>query len=61
LCLRGLGMIFPSNRVRIMVATKPVDIRKCHDGLAALVKNKLHKDPLREPSLFLLRKAERLS
>ena len=37
-------MIFPSNRVRIMVATKPVDFRKGHDGLAALVKNELHKD-----------------
>lgn len=35
-------MIFPSNRVRIMVATKPVDFRKGHDGLAALVKNELH-------------------
>ena len=38
-------MIFPSNRVRIMVATKPIDFRKGHDGLAALVKNELHKDP----------------
>jgi transposase len=38
-------MIFPSNRVRVMVATKPVDFRKGHDGLAALVKNELHKDP----------------
>lgn len=38
-------MIFPSNRVRIMVATKPVDFRKGHDGLAALVKNELHRDP----------------
>lgn len=38
-------MIFPSNRVRTMVATKPVDFRKGHDGLAALVKNELHKDP----------------
>ncbi|QRM62844.1 transposase (plasmid) [Agrobacterium fabrum] len=37
-------MIFPSNRVRIMVATKPVDFRKGHDGLAALVKNELRKD-----------------
>ncbi len=34
-------MIFPSNRVRIMVATKPVDFRKGNDGLAALVA----KDP----------------
>lgn len=32
-------MIFPSNRVRIMVSTKPVDSRKGHDGLTALVQN----------------------
>ncbi|WP_237271234.1 MULTISPECIES: IS66 family insertion sequence element accessory protein TnpB [unclassified Sulfitobacter] len=38
-------MMFPSNRVRIVVATKPVDFRKGHDGLAALVKNELRKDP----------------
>lgn len=37
-------MIFPSNRVRIVVATKPVDFRKGHDGLAALVKNELRKN-----------------
>ena len=28
-------MIVPSNRVRIKVATRPVDFRKGHDGLAA--------------------------
>ena len=38
-------MIFPSNRVRIFVATEPVDFRKGHNGLAALVQNHLHKDP----------------
>lgn len=38
-------MIFPSNRVRIVVATKPVDFRKGHDGLAALVQNELRKKP----------------
>jgi len=38
-------MMFPSNRVRIVVATKPVDFRKGHDGLAALVKNELRKEP----------------
>jgi hypothetical protein len=38
-------MMFPSNRVRIVVATKPVDFRKGHDGLAALIKNELRKDP----------------
>jgi transposase len=37
-------MIFPSNRVRIMVATKPIDFRKGHDSLAAMVKNELRKD-----------------
>ena len=38
-------MIFPSNRVRIVIATKPVDFRKGHDGQAALVKNELRKNP----------------
>ncbi|EEE35456.1 conserved hypothetical protein [Rhodobacteraceae bacterium KLH11] len=33
-------MIFPSNRVRIVAATKPVDFRKDHDGLAALVRKR---------------------
>jgi transposase len=38
-------MMFPSNRVRIIVATKPIDFRKGHDGLAALVSSVLRKDP----------------
>ncbi|MCB1311812.1 MAG: IS66 family insertion sequence element accessory protein TnpB [Sedimentitalea sp.] len=38
-------MIFPSNRVRILVATQPVDFRKGHDGLNALVQTVLRKDP----------------
>ena len=38
-------MIFPSHRVRVMVATKPVDFRKGHDGLSALVQNELLKNP----------------
>ncbi|PIL18421.1 transposase [Puniceibacterium antarcticum] len=38
-------MIFPSNRVRILVATQPVDFRKGHDGLAAMVQSVLRKDP----------------
>src|SRR3546814_1057247 len=54
-------MIFPSNRVRIMVATKPVDFRKGHDGLAALVKNELRKDPFTGTVyVFRSRKADRL-
>jgi transposase len=57
----GSDMIFPSNRVRIMVATKPVDFRKGHDGLAALVKNELHKDPFTGTVfVFRSRKADRL-
>ena len=31
-------MIFPSQAVRIVIATKPVDSRKGHDGLAAVVR-----------------------
>ncbi len=38
-------MIFPSNRVRIMVAITPIEFRKGHNGPAALLKNELHKDP----------------
>lgn len=38
-------MMFPSHRVRILVATRPVDFRKGHDGLAALVASVLRKDP----------------
>ena len=34
-------MILPSNRVRILIATRPVDFRKGHNGLATLVKNEL--------------------
>ena len=60
-CLGGDDMIFPSNRVRIMVATKPVDFRKGHDGLAALVKNEPHKDPFTGTDfVFRSRKADRL-
>ncbi len=29
-------MIFPDQAVRIVIATKPVDFRKGHDGLAAM-------------------------
>jgi hypothetical protein len=28
-------MMFPSNRVRVLVSTQPVDFRKGHDGLPA--------------------------
>jgi len=38
-------MIIPAQSVRILVATRPVDFRKGHDGLAALVQNSLGLDP----------------
>ena len=34
-------MIYPANGVNIYVASKPVDFRKGHDGLAVLVQNHL--------------------
>ncbi len=54
-------MIFPSNRVRILVATRPVDFRKGHDGLASLVQSVLHKDPFTGTVfVFRSRRADRL-
>ena len=54
-------MIFPSNRVRVMVATKPIDFRKGHDSLAAMVKNELRKDPFTGTVfVFRAKKADRL-
>ena len=38
-------MLMPPQGVRILVATKPVDFRKGHDGLAALVQSTLAEDP----------------
>ena len=38
-------MIVSSNRVQIMVATKPADFRQQLDGLVAYVKSALRKDP----------------
>ena len=38
-------MISPSPAVRIVIATKPVDFRKGHDGLAALAERDLGLDP----------------
>ncbi len=54
-------MIFPSHRVRIVVATKPVDFRKGHDGLAALVQNELGKMPFTGTVfVFRAKRADRL-
>jgi len=38
-------MIHPSHGVKIFMASKPVDFRKGHDGLAALVQSHLKKAP----------------
>ncbi|NPD14956.1 hypothetical protein HOY34_07010 [Xinfangfangia sp. D13-10-4-6] len=55
-------MIFPSHRVRIMVATKPIDFRKGHDSLAAMVKNELRKAPFTGTVfVFRAKKADWLS
>ena len=60
-CAERVDMIFPSNRVRIVVATKPVDFRKQHDGLVAHVKSALHKDPFTGTVfLFRAKRADRL-
>lgn len=47
-------MLMRSQGVRILVATKPVDLRKGHDGLAALVQSALAEDPF-IGTVFLLR------
>lgn len=38
-------MITPSHKIRIFVASDPVDFRKAHDGLAALVQSQLRQAP----------------
>ena len=38
-------MIIPSQAIKIVVAARPVDFRKGHDGLAAVVQNELGLDP----------------
>ena len=44
-CAECVGIIFLSNGVRIVLATKPVNFRRRHDGLVAHVKGVLRKDP----------------
>ena len=38
-------MLMPSQGMRILVATKPVDFRKGAEGLAALVREEMRADP----------------
>lgn len=38
-------MILPGGKVRVWLATRPVDFRKGHDGLSAVVQETLGHDP----------------
>jgi transposase len=38
-------LIIPGQRLPIVIATRPVDFRRDHDGLAATVQNELGLDP----------------
>lgn len=38
-------MILPGQRLPIVIAMRPVDFRRGHDGLAATVQNELGLDP----------------
>jgi transposase len=38
-------VIIPGQRLAIVIATRPVDFRRGHDGLAATVQNELGLDP----------------
>ena len=54
-------MIHPSHGVQVFVATKPVDFRKGHDGLAALVQSHLQKKPFDSAVyVFHAKRADRL-
>jgi transposase len=54
-------MMLQSNRVRFLVSTQPIDFRKGHVGLAALVSSVLRKDPFTGTVfVFRSRRADRL-
>ena len=38
-------MIIPAQNIRVVVAMKPIDFRRGHDGLAATAQNELGLDP----------------
>ncbi len=53
--------MLPSHKLRILVATQPVDFRKGHDGLAALVQSVLKEDPFAGAVfVFRAKRADRL-
>lgn len=47
-------MMLPSHEMRIVVVTRPVDFRKGHDGLAALIRNVMGCDPF-DGTVFVFR------
>ena len=47
-------MILPGGNYRVWLATRPVDFRKGHDGLAAVVQEKLGHDPF-SGAIFVFR------
>ena len=54
-------MIFPAPKLRILIATQPVDFRKGHDGLSALVQSVLRDDPFNGTVfVFRAKRADRL-
>jgi transposase len=54
-------MLMPTQGVRILIATRPIDFRKGHDGLAALVQNVLREAPFTGTVfVFRSRRADRL-
>jgi transposase len=53
--------MLPSQGMRILVATRPVEFRKGHDGLAALVQSALKEDQFAGTVfVFRARRADRL-
>jgi transposase len=54
-------MIIPAQHIQIVVAVKPVDFRKGHDGLAAIAQSALGLDPHSGVVVvFRSRKADRI-
>jgi transposase len=53
--------MLPSHKMRILIATQPVDFRKGHDGLAAVVQSTLKEDPFTGTVfVFRAKRADRL-
>jgi transposase len=46
--------LFPSGKLRIFVSTCPIDFRKGHDGLIAVVQHELGRDPF-DGTVFVFR------